>query len=59
MYIIKSKHQSLKESTYLLNTDTLLKLLNQNIRIIEWCTYLTKQIELKILKKCKMVSVFT
>ena len=59
MYIIKSKHQSLKESTYLLNTDTLLKLLNQNIRIIEWCTYLTKQIELKRLKKCKMVSVFT
>lgn len=43
MYIIECKHQSLKESKYLLNADTLLKLLNQNIGIIEWCTYLTKQ----------------
>ena len=31
MYIIESKHQSLIEIKYLLNTDTLLKLLNQNI----------------------------
>ena len=31
MHIIESKHQSLKESKYLLNADTLLKLLNQNI----------------------------
>lgn len=31
MHIIESKPQSLKESKYLLNADTLLKLLNQNI----------------------------